>query len=272
MPEATSNSVYKNPLHLTTGDQSLLQIIPNVFDGQNFLHWSRNMRIALISKNKLGFVNGGCPEPADTASTHGDWIRTDYTVMRWIQFSLSEKIARTFNYVTSSKQLWEELNERYNQSNAPHLYKLRKEMTQISQGTDSVAEYYAKLKSVWEDLRSIDPLHDCSCNAVAACTCQLLKRIVERDNKNNLIDFLMGLDHKYDQIRGHILALEPLPSVNQAFAKVHQAEMQKQITEVDVKVDLDGVAMAATQSYPAKSYTVPSPSNSGPNNSQNFGG
>ncbi|XP_074321571.1 uncharacterized protein LOC141658541 [Silene latifolia] len=48
--------------------------------------------------------------------------------------------------------------------------------------------------------------------------------------------------------------------------------MQKQITEVDVKVDLDGVAMAATQSYPAKSYTVPSPSNSGPNNSQNFGG
>ncbi|XP_074288560.1 uncharacterized protein LOC141613714 [Silene latifolia] len=264
MLDATSNSVYVNPLHLTTGDQSLLQIIPHVFEGQNFLHWSRNMRIALISKNKLGFVNGGCPEPVDTASTHGDWIRTDYTVMRWIQFSLNEKIARTFNYVTSSKQLREELNERYNQSNAPHLYKLRKEMTQISQ---AVAEYYAKLKFVWEDHRSIDSLPNCTCNAIAACSCQLLKRIVERDNRNNLIDFLMGLDNKYDQIRGHILALGPLPSVNQGFAKVHLVEMQKQITDTDVKVDLDGVALTAAQQYPPKNYNASSSSPSVPGTS-----
>ncbi|XP_074285495.1 uncharacterized protein LOC141611005 [Silene latifolia] len=191
--------------------------------------------------------------------------------MRWIQFSLTEKIARSFNYVTSSKQLWEELNERYNQTNAPHLYKLRKEMTQISQGNDTVAEYYARLKSVWEDLRSIDPLPDCTCAAIATCTCQLLKRIVERDNRNNLIDFLMGLDKKYDQIRGHILALEPLPTVNQAFAKVHQSEMQKQITEADTKVDLDGVAMAATQNFPASSHTAPSSNGFPSNNSQTAG-
>ncbi|KAK9756000.1 hypothetical protein RND81_01G066000 [Saponaria officinalis] len=126
-PEASSNSIYKDLLHLTSGDQSLLQIVPQVFSGKSFLYWSRNMKIALISKNKLGFVNGTYPKLASTHATYNDWIRTDYTVMRWILHSLSDTIAESLSYVTSSKQLWEELDERFNQSNASYLYQLRKD-------------------------------------------------------------------------------------------------------------------------------------------------
>ncbi|KAL9244236.1 hypothetical protein vseg_018035 [Gypsophila vaccaria] len=240
----TYNSVYKDPLHLTSGDQSLLQIIPQVFSGKSFMHWSRNLKMALVTKNKLGFITGTYPKPAATHANHNDWIRTDYTAMRWILNSLSDTIAESLSYVSSSKQLWDELDERYNQSNAPYLYQLRKDVVQIAQGELSVAEYYSRLKSVWEDIRSLDPLPECNCGAIDTCSCNLLKKIVERDNKNNLIDLLMGLANKYENIRGQILAMDPLPTVNQAFAKIHQAEVQKNITNTDPSIDIDAMAMA----------------------------
>ncbi|KAK9733973.1 hypothetical protein RND81_04G104900 [Saponaria officinalis] len=241
-------SVYKDPIHLAPGDHSIVQLIPSVFSGKSFLHWSRNMKIALISKNKLGFINGKCAKPADSDPKYQDWIRTNYTVMRWIMHSLSESVARSVSYVESSQQLWEELEERFNQTNAPLLYQLRKDMMQINQGDDSVAEYYSCLKSVWEDLKSLDGLPDCSCGILSKCSCNLLKKVVDRENKHMLIDFLMGLDKKYDDIRGQILAMDPLPSVNQAFSKIHQAELQKSISNTINSGDLDGVAMAVQYS------------------------
>ncbi|KAK9698781.1 hypothetical protein RND81_08G130800 [Saponaria officinalis] len=120
---SSSSSIYKDPIHLALGDHSISQLIPTIFDGKAFIHWSRNVKLTLISKNKLGL-----------------------------------------SYITSLKELWDELNERYNQSNAPLLYQLRKDVAEISQGEDSVAEYYARLKSVWEDLKAMDGIPNCDCD------------------------------------------------------------------------------------------------------------
>ncbi|KAK9677598.1 hypothetical protein RND81_11G154500 [Saponaria officinalis] len=212
------------------------------------------MKIALISKNKLGLINGKCVKPVDSDPKYQDWIRTDYTVLRWNMHSLSESVARSVSYVESSHQLWEELEERFNQTIVPLLYQLRKDMMQINQGDDFVAEYYSRLKSVWEDLKSLDGLPDCSCGMLSKCSCNLLKKIVDRDNKHMLIDFLMGLDKKFDDIRVQILAMDPLPSVNQAFSKIHQAEMQKSISNTISSGDLDGVAMAVQHSAAAARF------------------
>ncbi|XP_074299074.1 uncharacterized protein LOC141630097 [Silene latifolia] len=221
MAPTTSSSLYKDPLHLTSGDQSLLQLLPQVFTGKGFLHWSRNLRIALISKNKLGFVNGTFPQPPDTGARHHDWIRTDYTVIRWIQFSLAEDIA-----------------------------KISPMLLPIKQVDLSVAEYYAKLRSGWEDIRSLDPLPECDCGAISTCTCNILKKIVQRENTHHILDFLMGLHKKYDSIRNQILALDPLPNINQVYAKIHQAEVQLSITSAaDIVMNTDSIALASNQAY-----------------------
>ncbi|KAK9666335.1 hypothetical protein RND81_14G178000 [Saponaria officinalis] len=244
MASTTSNSVYKDPLYLSPGDHSIVQLISTVFIGAGFSHWSRTLKLALISKNKLGFINGKCVKPASTDATYQDWIRTDYTVLRWILNSLSESIARSVSYADSSQQLWDELQERLNQTNGPLLYQLRKEMMQITQGDDTVAEYYSRLKSVWEDLKSMDGLPDCTCGSLSTCSCNLLKKIIDRDNKHMLIDFLMGLHKRFEGLRGQILAMDPLPTVNQAFSKVHQSELQQQITNSESVGDIDSIAMA----------------------------
>ncbi|KAK9668254.1 hypothetical protein RND81_13G045000 [Saponaria officinalis] len=251
MAATNSNSIYKDPLHLSPGDHSIIQLIPTVFADTGFNHWSRTLKLTLISTNKLGFVNGKCAKPASTDATYQDWIRTDYTVLRWILNSLSELIARS---------------ERFNQTNAPLLYQLRKEMMRITQGDDTVAEYYSRLKSVWEDLKSMDGLPDCTCSSLSTCSCNLLKKIIDRVNKHMLIDFIMGLHKKFEGLRGQILAMDPLTSVNQTFSKVHQAELQQQISNSDSAGDIDSFAMvvhkpldytptSVKHSYSSKSFT-----------------
>lgn len=44
----------------------------------------------------------------------------------------------------SEKGIWDELKQRYQQFNDPHVYQLRKELVTTSQGTLLVESYYAK--------------------------------------------------------------------------------------------------------------------------------
>ncbi|KAK9747936.1 hypothetical protein RND81_02G024900 [Saponaria officinalis] len=248
--ESTANntaSLYEDPYYLAPGDNGNLQLVSTPFDGKHYLNWSRAIKMALISKNKYCFVSGACAKPKESDKKLNDWIRVDYTVLRWLMLSISPTITNHMMYVNSSKQLWDEIKERYNQSNAPYLYQLRKSMVHIEQSGQPVVQYFGRLKSIWEDLSSLDPLPECDCDALKACTCNILKKIVDRDNKNRLLDFLMGLDGVYEVVRDQILSTDPLPTVNQAFFKIQQLEMQGNIHS-NVFDAQENVAMAANKS------------------------
>ncbi|CAH9123042.1 unnamed protein product [Cuscuta epithymum] len=245
---STMNSAgsYKDPLFLASNDHSNLVLTNELFNGNNYLNWSRGVKMALISKNKLVFVNGKFKRPNENSDNFQEWIRVDYTVMSWLLHSMTPTIARTMMYVTSSKQLWEEIKERYCQTNAPYLYQLKKDLSQIKQEGGTIAEYFGRLKSVWEDIQTLDGLPMCECGAVNSCTCELLKQIIEKDNRNKLMEFLMGLDNHYEPLWNQILGVDPLPTVNQAFFRIQQVEMQKFISNQDCDVS-GGMAMAANK-------------------------
>ncbi|XP_074315202.1 uncharacterized protein LOC141651386 [Silene latifolia] len=139
--------------------------------------------MALIAKNKLGFIIGEYPKPAEDAAIYQDWLTVDYNVMSWILHSLIPNFFESLLYVTSSKQPWDEIKERYSQANAPFLYQLRKDVIQTIQAKDqSVTQYFGKFKTVWEDLQSLDELPQCECGAMSKYSCSFLKKILERDN------------------------------------------------------------------------------------------
>ncbi|KAK9725453.1 hypothetical protein RND81_05G144700 [Saponaria officinalis] len=248
-------SLYEDPYYLAPGDHGNLQLVSTPFDGKHYLNWSRAVKMALISKNKFGFVSGTCVRPKTTEKKYNDWTRVDYTVLRWLILSISPTITNHMMYVNSSKQLCDEIQERYNQSNAPYLYQLRKSMVHIEHSGQPVVQYFGRLKSIWEDLSSLDPLPECDCDAIKSCSCNILKKIVDRDNKNRLLDFLMGLDRTYEVVNGQILSTDPLPTVNQAFFKIQQLEMQKSIHHSALH-PLENMAMAVNKSFhPSSSFT-----------------
>ena len=57
----------------------------------------------------------------------------------------------------------------------------------------------------------------------------------------------MGLNESYTTIRGHIFLIEPLPSVNHAYALVLQEERQRSI---NIPPTIEGITLAAKGNLP----------------------
>ena len=59
------------------------------------------------------------------------------------------------------------------------------------------------------------------------CNCEISKGFVAHMNRQKLYQFLMGLNESYHQSRSQILMMDPLPSINYAYARIVGDENQK---------------------------------------------
>ncbi|KAK9671819.1 hypothetical protein RND81_12G056600 [Saponaria officinalis] len=87
------------------------------------------------------------------------------------------------------------------------------------------------MKRNWESLDSIDPIPQCSCGALDLCSCQLLKRMLDRENHTKLIQFLMGLNSAFDGVKTNILSIDTLPPINKALSLLQRIKRQKIISD-----------------------------------------
>ncbi|KAK4386641.1 hypothetical protein Sango_2534700 [Sesamum angolense] len=72
---------------------------------------------------------------------------------------------------------------------------------------------------------TLRPMSECTCGC--ACTCDLAKATATFVEQRQLIQFLMGLNDEYDNVRSQILVTEPLPSVNRAYSMILRVERQR---------------------------------------------
>ncbi|VFQ77295.1 unnamed protein product [Cuscuta campestris] len=138
-----------------------------------------------------------------------------------------DDLAEAFLYASSSEELWNELEERFGQSNGPLIYQIEKKIADLQQNNDSVGAYFTKLKKLWDEMATVNEPPTCQCGG---CTCDAKRKANEADQKRKLVKFLMGLNDGFDVVRGQILLLEPFPSVSKACSLVQQVERQKTIT------------------------------------------
>ncbi|XP_074305340.1 uncharacterized protein LOC141640436 [Silene latifolia] len=255
MPETVSSSsdipasyeVFDDPLYISNSDQPSLRLTETKFNGEHFLQWKREVYQALLAKNKEGFIDGSLRITDKKDKKYHHWNRCDLLVRRWITNSMESTIAETVKYASNAKELWSEILERYGQTNGIEIYQLKKDLCQISQDNSSLIEYYSKLKTAWEDLDAIDPIPYCSCGALDACSCQLLKRIVDRETNSKLIHFLMGLNKGFDTVRTTVLSMEPLPPLNKALGLLQKIEKHREISEV-ASINAEATAFASARS------------------------
>jgi len=117
-----------DPLYLQGSDHPGMQLTNNKLNGLNFQYWSRAVKIALRTKVKLGFIDGTCSKPGLNSPFYDQWIRCDSMVVSWLLNSIDSSLSGAFIYANSAKELWNELVERFGQSNGPLLYKVQKEI------------------------------------------------------------------------------------------------------------------------------------------------
>jgi len=220
----TEVDYYNNdPLWLQSSDHPGAQLVNLKLTGLNFQKWSRSVKIALRTKGKLGFLDGSCAKPGQSSIKLDQWMKCDSMVVSWLLNSMVPELSEAFLYVNSAKELWDELTERFGESNGPLLFHLEKEIFELHQGGDPVAVYYTKLKRSWDEISDMSDISICTCLE----TCPSIKKNQELDQRRKLMQFLMHLNDEYEAIRGKILLVDPLPSMNKAYSMIQRVERQR---------------------------------------------
>ncbi|XP_061353333.1 uncharacterized protein LOC133298115 [Gastrolobium bilobum] len=195
-----------NPYFLHSGENPALVLVSNLLDGKNYYSWSRAMKMALRSKNKLCFIDGTIPV---LISFHGCDVR-----------SLAK-----MQYDENAIDAWNDLYQRFSQADAFRIADLQEEIYRIQQGERSVSDFYTQIKALWDEFETLQPLPTYTC--VVPCGCGLSNRVREGREKDRAIRFLRGLNEQFMNVRSQIMLMRPLPSVNEIFSLVSQQERQQ---------------------------------------------
>ncbi|GJS39231.1 zinc finger, CCHC-type containing protein [Tanacetum coccineum] len=84
--------------------------------------------------------------------------------------------------------------------------------------------YYQKLKGLWDEIDALEAPYMCTCNYVYANG----RLNGARESRKRLLQFLMGLDECFSNVRGQILLMQPLPNATKAYAMMRQEEKQRE--------------------------------------------
>jgi hypothetical protein len=71
------------------------------------------MKVALISKNKIKFVDGSFQKPAAASILYDPWVRCNNLVLSWLQRSISDNIAQSILWIENANAVWDNLRNRF---------------------------------------------------------------------------------------------------------------------------------------------------------------
>ncbi|KAM2583718.1 hypothetical protein TB2_044793 [Malus domestica] len=222
-PQLTTTMDITDPFYIHHSDHPSLHLVSKPLDGDNYSTWSRAMTISLSAKNKLGFVDGSIEAPPKTDAKYFLWKRCNDMVLSWVVSSVGNDLMSSVLYTDSPSEIWEDLKERFSQGNVSRIFQIKREIIEYRQRQRSISAYYTKLKGLWDELASY--------NTIPACTCGTMKAINEREQQEQVIQFLMGLDDSYSAVRGQILLMQPLPNIRKVYSLTLQEEKQREVAE-----------------------------------------
>lgn len=143
------------------------------------------MKMSLVARRKMPFVNGRIKKPSNTQTKEFDnWEIVNGLVMSWIINGVSSQIASTLMRTEKTYQTWSDLEGRYKQQNAPKTNQLKYHISTLQQASLSMTDYFDKFKVLWEQLVDLDPCKFCP-NCVPIYE--------EKQEKDKIHQFLLGL-------------------------------------------------------------------------------
>ncbi|XP_074318827.1 uncharacterized protein LOC141655658 [Silene latifolia] len=222
-----------------------------VFNGNNYDEWARAFRLALLAKDKMGYIDGSIVKPSETADDFKIWRSTNALVTAWIYATIEVDLAKSISYRPEAKQVWDNIRQRFNQDNEARIYRLKSAISSCRQApTESIMAYYGRLTSLWDELMEHDAISSCSCKV---CPCDWVSLFDSRREKDRVRDFLMGLDDRFDNARSQILGVTPLPNLNIVYNRLLQEEGVRSLSKSVSETRPEPMAFAAKVHHGSKS-------------------
>jgi len=221
-----NSSDHNSPYYLHPSDYPRQMHVNDTLTDNNYLDWVQEMENFLFAKNKIGFIDGTIKRPEADDASYMAWMRCDAMIKGWLTTAMEKEIRGSVKYANSASEIWKDLKERFGKESAPRAYELKQAISNTRQEGMTVSAYYTKLRGLWDEMQSFFPAPVCKCNG---CTCGIGKSLRELKEKEQLYEFLMGLDGEFSIIRTQILATKPIPSLGNAYHLVAEDEQQRSI-------------------------------------------
>ncbi|KAB5534429.1 hypothetical protein DKX38_017515 [Salix brachista] len=142
-------------------------------------------------------------------------------VLSWILHLIHPDIASSVLYSDTATAVWSDLKDRFSQNNDSRIYQIRQEIVECRQGQQPISIYYTKLKALWDEL---SVYHD-----PVVCNCEGMKTLADREEKEKVMQFLMGLNDSYSIVCGSILMMNPIPDTRRVHGLILQHERQMEV-------------------------------------------
>lgn len=110
-----------NPFFIHPSDSPGIALVSQVLTDDNFSSWRRAMKMALIAKDKLGFIDGSIVVPPEEDPLHRSWIRNNNIVASWLHNSVCKEISVRI-HSSNAATIWQELQEHFLQKNGPRIF------------------------------------------------------------------------------------------------------------------------------------------------------
>ncbi|VFR00742.1 unnamed protein product, partial [Cuscuta campestris] len=183
-----------SPYELRSSDTPALVITQIKLTGDNYEEWARAVRIALRAKRKFGFIDGSIPLPEEDEEEAEEWWIVNAMLVSWIFNTIDGSLRNSITQVEEAAQLWNDIKERFSVANGPRINQLKRELANCRQNGQAIPTYFGKLKSIWDDLGTLEKLPTCS--KCRGCNCGTLKQIEIQKENERVHQFLMGLDNE----------------------------------------------------------------------------
>ncbi|OWM91370.1 hypothetical protein CDL15_Pgr000315 [Punica granatum] len=218
-----------SPYFVSHSDNPGTALVPVVLNGQNYQTWAKATIRALEAKNKTGFIDGSLKQPNPMRLEFQLWKINNSMICSWIFNSLDKSLQGAVVHANDAKMMWDEIKQQFARGNAPKVQQIKTGICNLKQLGQQVIDYYSKLKSLWDELEGYLETAECTCGA---CTCGAVDQMARNKEVEKLHQFLMGLDSEiFATVRSQILNMDPLPTLNRAFAQVADEELRWSMTQ-----------------------------------------
>lgn len=145
-PRHKTNSRYD----LMSSDNPGVVISSSLLNGSNYYEWDINLRKALSSRKKFGFIDGSIPKREASAPTLEDWTANNHLLVGWIKQTIEPKIRSSISTHEIAKELWDLIKKRYSIKSGARLQQLRNSLASCKQNMTFIDDYFGRLTKIWE--------------------------------------------------------------------------------------------------------------------------
>ncbi|KAH6764438.1 hypothetical protein C2S51_015687 [Perilla frutescens var. frutescens] len=193
----------------------------------NYSLWSRMMHLAIGGRGCLNHITGLPPPLETTDSTYHKWYQNDLTVISWIIQNMEPTLANNYVQFKTARGLWKSLSTTYSvKRDSTQIFDLTIQANSLKQGQGTIEHFYSTFQRLWAEIDENQPNPmDCEKD---------VRTFNQIQSDTRLFQLLAGVSEKYEPERRDVLKMDPLPTVEAAYALLRRGAGRRGIWGQDV--------------------------------------